>query len=119
MRTALSLATLTLCLTLSPAAQAQEAVLPDPALTPGVVRTANTSEICASGTHGLRHWSWERDDRIITEYGLPAGPHPDHEIDHLIPLGLGGSDDDANLWPEPRRSIEPVWSEGRPRMEAS
>jgi hypothetical protein len=28
----------------------------------------------------------KRDDRVMAEYGLPVGPHPDHEIDHLIPL---------------------------------
>jgi hypothetical protein len=41
----------------------------------------------------------------MAEYGLPPGPHPDYEIDHLIPLGIGGADDDANLWPEPRREV--------------
>ena len=47
------------------------------------------------------------------EYGLRPGPHPDYEVDHLIPLGIGGSDDDRNLWPEPRRSIEPTWNAER------
>jgi hypothetical protein len=46
----------------------------------------------------------------MAEYALPPGPHPDYEVDHLIPLCLGGSDEDSNLWPEPRRSIEPEWS---------
>jgi hypothetical protein len=27
----------------------------------------------------------------------------------LIPPCLGGADDDKNLWPEPRRSIEKEW----------
>jgi hypothetical protein len=40
---------------------------------------------------GLRHWSRARDDRIMAEYGLPTGPHSDYEVDHLIPLGLGGA----------------------------
>jgi hypothetical protein len=49
---------------------------------------------------------------------LTGGPHPDYEIDHLIPLDLGGADDDANLWPQPRRSIEPVWNaERKDRLE--
>jgi hypothetical protein len=34
-------------------------------------------------------------------------------VDHLIPLDLGGADVDANLWPEPRRSIEPEWNADR------
>jgi hypothetical protein len=42
----------------------------------------------------------------MAEYGLPTEPHNDYEVDHLIPLCLGGADDDKNLWPQPRRSIE-------------
>lgn len=46
----------------------------------------------------------------MREYGLSAGAHPDFEIDHLVPPGIGGADDDANLWPEPRRWVERAWS---------
>jgi hypothetical protein len=101
-------------LVLSTAAHAADfAIAPDPTLTPGVVRTTDAGDICSHGTRELRHWSRERDDRIMAEYSLPAGPHPDFEIDHLIPLCLGGADDDKNLWPEPRRSIEPEFSAER------
>ena len=95
------------------------AVLPDPALTPGAVRTSGAADVCGDRhTRQFRHWSRARDDRILAEYGLPAGPHPDFEIDHLIPLDLGGADDDRNLWPEPRRSIEPEWNaERKDRLE--
>jgi hypothetical protein len=86
-----------------------QAIVPDPTLTPGAVRTTDVNEICSSGTRELRHWSRERDDWIMAEYGLSTGPHPDYEVDHLIPLGLGGADDDKNLWAEPRRSIEKEW----------
>jgi len=59
-----------------------------------------------------------RCDEILTRYGLPPGTHPDYEIDHLIPLCLGGSDDPSNLWPQPRRSIEPQWNaEAKDRLE--
>jgi hypothetical protein len=37
------------------------------------------------------------------EYGLPAGAHPGLEIDHLVPLGIGGADDDLNLWPAQKK----------------
>jgi hypothetical protein len=89
------------------------AIVPDPTLTPGAVRTTDAGEICSHGTRELRHWSRDRDDQIMIEYGLPSGPHPDFEIDHLIPLAIGGSDDDWNIWPEPRRSIEPIWNAER------
>jgi hypothetical protein len=96
-------------LALAGPALADPAIVPDPTLTPGAVRTVDAGEICSTGTRGLRHWSRERDDRIMAEYGLPTGPHPDYEIDHLIPLGIGGADNDKNLWAEPRRSIEKEW----------
>ena len=55
----------------------------------------------------------------MREYGLPGGRHPDYEIDHLIPLGIGGADSDANLWPEPRATIEPEWNaERKDQLEA-
>jgi hypothetical protein len=97
---------------------APAAIAPDPTLTPGAVRTIDVGEICSHGTRELRHWDRERDDRIMAEYGLRPGPHPDFELDHLIPLGIGGADSDANLWPEPRRSIEPQWNaETKDRLE--
>jgi hypothetical protein len=59
-----------------------------------------------------------RSDFILSEYGLPPGPHPDFEIDHLVPLGVGGADGDRNLWPEPRRAVEPIWNaEAKDRLE--
>jgi hypothetical protein len=98
-----------LVLALAWPALADPAIVPDPTLTPGAVRTVDVDEVCTIGMRELRHWSRERDDRIMAEYGLPTGPHPDYEVDHLIPLGLGGADDDKNLWAEPRRSIEKEW----------
>jgi hypothetical protein len=101
-------------LSAAPAAVAQTTIVPDPSITPGAVRTTNIGEICNEGsTRTLRHWSRERDDRIMIEYGLSPGSHPDYEVDHLVPLGIGGADDDANLWAEPRRSVEPIWNAER------
>jgi hypothetical protein len=99
-------------------AWADTTIVPDPTITPGAVRTTDVALICSTGTRELRTWSRERDDRILADYGLPPGPHPQYEIDHLVPLGIGGADDDANLWPEPRRSIEPTWNaEAKDRLE--
>lgn len=74
--------------------------LPD---VPGLVRTSDARLICSTGTKQLRHWSRERDNRVLRRAGLPTGPHPDYEIDHLIPLGIGGADDEANLWAQKRK----------------
>jgi hypothetical protein len=96
-----------------------QAVVPDPTLAPGAVRTVDVGAICSTPTNELRHWSRMRDDRILAEYGLPTGPHPLYEIDHLIPLCLGGADEDANLWPESRRSVEPEFNtERKDELEA-
>jgi len=93
-------------------------IVPDLKLTPGSVRTTDLALICGAGTKALRHWSRERDDRILRAYGLPPGAHPDFEIDHSIPLGIGGDDSDRNLWAQPRRSIEPTWNaEAKDRLE--
>jgi len=113
------IAALALLLAASPAAAQNWAVIPDPTLTPGAVRTTDVGAICSTPTSGLRHWSRERDDRILAEYGLPTGPHGDYELDHLIPLCLGGADSEANIWPQPHRPLEPAWnSERKDELEA-
>jgi hypothetical protein len=38
----------------------------------------------------------------MAAYGLQAQPFADYELDHLVPLELGGAPRDiANLWPQP------------------
>jgi hypothetical protein len=66
-------------------AWADTTIVPDPTVTPGAVRTTDVALICSTGTRELRTWSRDRDDRIMAEYGLPPGPHPQYEIDHLVP----------------------------------
>lgn len=112
------LATALVALTCSAVSAAEYAIVPDPTLSPGSIRTTDPVEICTHSTREFRHWSREADDRILIEYGFPPGPHPEVEIDHLIPLSVGGADTDANKWPEPRRSVEPVWNaEAKDRLE--
>ena len=113
-----ALASLALLVALASPAFADSGSMPDPVLTPGAIRTTDVGEICSTSTRELRHWSRDRDDRIMLEYGLPVGSHPTYEVDHLLSLNLGGADDDRNLWPEPRRSIEPIWNaEAKDRLE--
>jgi hypothetical protein len=82
--------------------------LPDPTCTPGVVSTAVTqssidSTICRSGyTTTIRPPESETEDfkkKIMVSYQEP-GPLGDYELDHLVSLELGGSNDAGNLWPE-------------------
>lgn len=82
--------------------------LPDPACTPGAVDPAVTQAtirqtICVRGwTKTVRPPASETDkakfDVAYPAYSLPAGTTS--ELDHLIPLELGGANDITNLWPE-------------------
>lgn len=90
--------------------------LPDRHCTPGAVSPAVTaanirSTICRSG-----YTKTVRPPESVTEpekraslaaYGDTAPLH-DYEYDHLVPLELGGADNDPrNLWPEPGASPNP------------
>jgi hypothetical protein len=46
-------------------------------------------------------------DRVFEEYRRVEGPDC-CELDHLIPLELGGSNDNKNLWPQPDKPL-PGW----------
>lgn len=86
------------------------AVLPDPNLTGGSVRTDNPDLACGHAKENRHSMTPARANEVLRRYGLPTGRHPDYEIDHLIPLCLGGADDASNLWPQPHKSIEPMWN---------
>jgi hypothetical protein len=84
--------------------------LPDPACTPGAIDSrVNQGDVkvtvCPSG-----YTATVRPPVSVTEpikraqmaaYGLQGQPLSGEELDHLIPLELGGASDVANLWPEP------------------
>jgi hypothetical protein len=82
--------------------QAQEhRLLPDPAFTPGAVRTTTASEICDKHfrTKPYRKTTKAMKQLVCAEYGVKDCPHQGkEELDHLIPLELGGLDVDTNLW---------------------
>ena len=62
--------------------------------------TGNTADVCRPGyAKEHRHTPGKLKARIYREYGIAkSGGH--YEVDHLIPLSLGGADEAANLWPE-------------------
>lgn len=79
---------------------AADPVMPDPTLTPGAVATTDLRLICQKGyAKSVRHTSGKLKAKIYREYGIDrrAGRY---EIDHLVPLSIGGADVAANLWPE-------------------
>lgn len=80
---------------------AQPGLLPDRRLTPGATITSDVATVCRSGyTRTVRNVS--RSTRMFVfqrhHVAYVAGAY---EIDHLIPLELGGSNAVDNLWPEP------------------
>jgi hypothetical protein len=92
--------------------------LPDKNLTGGSVRTADHDAACGHAKESRGRMNTVRRDEILRRYGLRPGTHPDYQIDHLIPLCLGGSDDPSNLWPQPKRSIEDKWNaDAKDRLE--
>lgn len=79
---------------------ANGALLPDPKVTPGVVLTENTSKVCQRGYAGSeRDVTESKKRKVYVEYGSNPG-NPPAEIDHLISLEIGGSNDIKNLWPQ-------------------
>lgn len=83
--------------------------LPDHKITPGAAFSGVTaSQVCTPG------WSEAHRDvpdevryQVFAEYGLSYGVHDSYEVDHLIPLELGGSNSIGNLWPQPQGGANP------------
>ncbi|MFI5234873.1 MAG: HNH endonuclease [Gemmatimonadales bacterium] len=79
-----------------------DALLPDSLETPGAVATTDTSKICHPGySKSVRHVSAGVKRQVYEVYGAHAVKATCCEVDHLISLELGGSNEIANLWPEP------------------
>ena len=81
---------------------------PNPKLTPGVVATTNYKELttvskCGTYSKCHRKTSEAVKKQVCAEY--PNNCKGVHEIDHLIPLALGGSDALVNLWAEPEHVL--------------
>ena len=79
--------------------------LPDSRCTPGAYDPADTAAVlCSAGysTSSYRAPESETESFKFSEaypaYGITAGTTS--ELDHLVPLELGGANDAANLWPE-------------------
>lgn len=75
--------------------------LPDSSCTPGAVLTIDKATICKTGyTKTVRDVSTATKKKVFKEYGIAWSSRSNYEVDHLISLELGGSNDISNLWPE-------------------
>ena len=82
--------------------------LPDHKLTPGAVTIETAKELCSKSFHtgSVRNVPESEKRAVYEEYGI--ADHKGYcagkegcEIDHLISLELGGSNEIGNLWPQP------------------
>lgn len=81
-----------------------EALLPDPDATPGAMFQVTVNRICTKGyAKGVRNVAESVKKRVYTVYSAKKKSGVCCEVDHLISLKLGGSNDVTNLWPQPYR----------------
>lgn len=87
----------------APAAPAGVA-FPNSQLTPGDTTPGVTvAQVCTAGyAASMRHVTSAQYHEVYGAYGI-AYPEPTgtYELDHLVPLELGGVSTNSNLWPEP------------------
>jgi hypothetical protein len=97
-----------LCLSTSVLAIDATGSLPDPTLTPGDVRTTTLLEVCdkSVSTKSIRHVTGFARHHVFDNYTLLSkrdkwcNSERGCELDHLVPLELGGSNDEKNLFPQ-------------------
>ena len=83
-----------LILTFASNAFAQDALVPNPKLTPG--RIAERDKDRGGVTLKM-------EQKVFARYRLPWSRRAEFKIDHLIPIELGGADRIDNLWPQSLR----------------
>src|SRR5579859_260909 len=76
---------------------------PDPVCTPGsILPDVTLATLCTPGyTKTVRNVSYATKLAVYHSYGIFYHHTGQYEIDHFIPLELGGSNATSNLWPEP------------------
>src|SRR6266704_2496100 len=75
--------------------------LPDPRCTPGSVGPRAQAQVCASGFEKTERPSGTERAKLsaMAAYSIPLTKRSTTELDHLVPLSLGGSNDSTDLWP--------------------
>lgn len=72
---------------------------PDNTCTPGVAIRKTRADVCDGQTTRPTLPAAEK-RAILTNYGVPTFNGATGELDHRVPLALGGVTDRRNLWPE-------------------
>lgn len=92
--------------------------LPDHACTPGArFGTASRMMVCTPGySERARNVSYSEKSADYAEYGTHRHFDGENgEVDHVVALELGGSNDEANLWPE--SAVGPYGSHQKDALE--
>lgn len=64
-------------------------------------------QVCTVGySASVRNVPQSVKDEVYAEYGIGSHRPGSYEVDHLISLELGGSNDIRNLWPEPYDGVD-------------
>lgn len=83
-------------------AQQRSSYMSNPKLTPGTTVKINKDDLCGSRNKtfdGSIPISLKR--KVFDLYGIRADEPTPYNVDHLIPVRLGGSNSIKNLWPQP------------------
>lgn len=83
-----------------PTAAPTSGELPNPQMTPGEAQTTDLGLICTSPVRVPRDVPVSVKMQVFINYHIPWANHHLYEVDHLIPIELGGANTIANLWPE-------------------
>ena len=90
-----------LCSLLQFSGRCEPTILPDPKFTPGAALDITVADISVPGyTKKVRNIPEQVKQEVYAEYGILSHAPREFEVDHLIPLELGGSNSKKNLWPE-------------------
>ena len=79
-----------------------QGALQDSACTPGdLFPTVTKGQVCTPGyARSVRNVPQRVKNQVFAEYGITKHLPGAYEVDHLVSLELGGSNDISNLWPE-------------------
>lgn len=108
-------------------AQVQPPIFPDAGLTPGMIDQRLTPRyLCSHSAQDRRGVTQSLAKQVFAAYRVDYADHSAYEVDHFLPLFLGGVNNcsnsaTCNLWPQPHQAqfpqIAPWGSETKDLLE--